>query len=43
MNTKIETYLNQLEKWQNELLQLQSIILDFSLTEEYKWRLQCMR
>lgn len=38
MNPQVETYLNQVEQWQDELQQLRSIILDCGLTEEYKWR-----
>jgi uncharacterized protein YdeI (YjbR/CyaY-like superfamily) len=37
MNQEINKYLNSLEKWQTELIELRKIILDCGLNEDYKW------
>ncbi|MDA3929790.1 MAG: YdeI/OmpD-associated family protein [Prolixibacteraceae bacterium] len=41
MNQKVDTYISNAAKWQNELETLRSIILDCQLTEEFKWRNPC--
>lgn len=37
MNPKVDAFLGNLEKWQDELKRLRMIILDCGLTEEVKW------
>lgn len=41
MNPKVDFYFNKAEKWQKELEQLRTIMLDCSLTEELKWGVPC--
>lgn len=41
MNPKVDEYLQGLEKWRNELLELRAIALDCGLSEEWKWRQPC--
>ncbi len=41
MNPKVDAYLNKVEKWQEELEALRTIILDCGLTEELKWGVPC--
>jgi uncharacterized protein YdeI (YjbR/CyaY-like superfamily) len=41
MNPKVDWYFNKAEKWQKELAQLRTIILDCGLTEELKWGVPC--
>ena len=41
MNPRVDTYLNKVEKWQEELEALRMIILDCGLTEELKWGVPC--
>ena len=41
MNPKVDFYFNKAEKWQNELTQLRTIVLDCLLTEELKWGVPC--
>lgn len=41
MNPKVDGYFSEAEKWQNELKQLRSIVLDCRLSEELKWRCPC--
>lgn len=41
MNTKVDQYLSKAEKWQPELEQLRSILLDCGLMEELKWGAPC--
>lgn len=41
MNPKVDKYLKSEEKWQEELEQLRSIILDCGLNEEFKWGVPC--
>lgn len=41
MNPAVDFYFNKAEKWQKELEQLRSIILDCQLTEELKWGVPC--
>jgi uncharacterized protein YdeI (YjbR/CyaY-like superfamily) len=38
-NPKLDGYFRKPRKWQEELVKLRTIILDFPLTEEVKWRL----
>jgi uncharacterized protein YdeI (YjbR/CyaY-like superfamily) len=41
MNPKVDFYFNKAEKWQEEIEQLRSIVLDCGLTEELKWGSSC--
>jgi len=41
MNPKVDTYLSSVDKWQEELEKLRTIILDCGLTEELKWGVPC--
>ena len=37
MNPKVDFYFNKADKWQAEITQLRTIVLDCGLTEELKW------
>src|SRR5712664_985625 len=41
MNPKVDVFLSKAKKWQGELSQLRTIILDCQLTEELKWGVPC--
>jgi uncharacterized protein YdeI (YjbR/CyaY-like superfamily) len=41
MNPKVDTFINNAQKWQEEFIKLRSIILDSPLTEELKWGVPC--
>lgn len=41
MNPKVDFYFNKAKKWQAEMEQLRTIILDCKLTEELKWGVPC--
>lgn len=41
MNPKVDFYFSKSEKWQDELEQLRTIVLDCGLTEELKWGCPC--
>ncbi len=41
MNPKVDQYLSTVDKWQEELTKLRTIILDCGLTEELKWGTPC--
>lgn len=41
MNPKADFYFSKSEKWQDELGQLRTIVLDCGLTEELKWGCPC--
>src|SRR6266516_3507456 len=41
MNPKVDWYFDKNEKWQKEIEQLRSIVLDCGLTEELKWGVPC--
>ncbi|PIQ22150.1 MAG: hypothetical protein COW65_04825, partial [Cytophagales bacterium CG18_big_fil_WC_8_21_14_2_50_42_9] len=41
MNPKVDFYFSKAQKWQEELAQLRTIILDCGLTEELKWGVPC--
>src|SRR6188768_2174490 len=41
MNSKVDFYFSNSQKWQSELEQLRSIALDCQLTEELKWGTPC--
>lgn len=41
MNPKVDFYFNKDKKWQPEVRQLRSFMLDCSLTEELKWGCPC--
>ncbi|MDB5230725.1 MAG: hypothetical protein JWN76_1530 [Chitinophagaceae bacterium] len=41
MNPKVDFYFNKAKKWQKEIRELRTIILDCGLTEELKWGVPC--
>ncbi len=41
MNPKVDSYLNKVTKWQEELVKLREIVLDCHLVEELKWGVPC--
>ena len=41
MNQKVDTYLEKVGIWQNELTLLRRIVLDCGLTEDFKWMHPC--
>src|SRR5882757_33577 len=41
MNPKVDFYFNKAQKWQEELEQLRTIVLDCGLAEELKWGVPC--
>jgi uncharacterized protein YdeI (YjbR/CyaY-like superfamily) len=41
MNPKIDAFLDEADKWRDEMTILRSIMLDFGLDEELKWGLPC--
>ncbi len=41
MNPKVDGYIRKAKRWQAELEQLRTILLDSPLTEEFKWRSPC--
>jgi len=41
MNPKVDFYFSKSKKWQKELEQLRTLILDCGLTEELKWGVPC--
>jgi uncharacterized protein YdeI (YjbR/CyaY-like superfamily) len=41
MNPKVDVFLSQAKKWQEEFEKLRMIILDCGLTEELKWGVPC--
>lgn len=41
INPKVDWYFSKAEKWQQELEQLRTIVLDCGLTEELKWGCPC--
>jgi uncharacterized protein YdeI (YjbR/CyaY-like superfamily) len=41
MNPKVDVYISEAKKWQEELEKLRTIILDCQLTEELKWGVPC--
>ena len=41
MNPKVDFYFNKAGKWQKEIAQLRTIVLDCGLTEELKWGCPC--
>jgi uncharacterized protein YdeI (YjbR/CyaY-like superfamily) len=38
MNTKVDDYISKATKWQAEIIQLRTLLLQCGLTEEFKWR-----
>lgn len=40
-NPKVDFYFTKAEKWQEELRELRTIVLDCQLTEELKWGVPC--
>ena len=43
MNPKVDFYFSKAKKWQEELEQLRTIVIDCGLTEELKWGVPCYR
>jgi len=41
MNPRVDFYFSKANKWQEELEQLRTIVLDCGLTEELKWGVPC--
>jgi uncharacterized protein YdeI (YjbR/CyaY-like superfamily) len=41
MNPKVDKYLGRLDKWQEEVEKLRTIVLDCHLTEDLKWGCPC--
>jgi len=41
MNTKVDDYICNAKKWQAEITQLRTLLLECGLTEEFKWRTPC--
>ncbi len=41
MNPKVDVYISEAKKWQEEFEKLRMIILDCQLTEEFKWGKPC--
>ncbi|HEY4786128.1 MAG TPA: DUF1801 domain-containing protein [Bacteroidales bacterium] len=41
MNPEVDVYFSKLQKWQEELERLRTIVLDCGLTEELKWHQPC--
>ena len=41
MNPKVDFYFNKAKKWQEELEQLRTLVLDCGLTEDLKWGVPC--
>src|SRR6187551_417170 len=41
MNPKVDFYFTKAKKWQEELKQLRTIVLDCGLKEELKWGVPC--
>ena len=41
MNPKVDFYFNDAQKWQAEIAQLRTIVLDCELTEALKWGCPC--
>lgn len=41
MNAKVDAFIENAKKWQAEIIQLRTIVLDCGLTEEFKWRNPC--
>jgi uncharacterized protein YdeI (YjbR/CyaY-like superfamily) len=40
-NFKVDAFIANAKKWQNELVKLREIVLDSELTEEFKWSQPC--
>lgn len=41
MNPKVDRFLGEAKKWQEEMTELRRILLDCQLNEELKWRQPC--
>ena len=41
MDSKVDDYISNAKKWQAEIIQLRTLLLDCGLTEEFKWRTPC--
>ena len=41
MNPKVDDFISEATKWQAEIKQLRTLLLDGGLTEEFKWRTPC--
>jgi len=40
-NPKVDEYIQNAKKWQDEFKKLRAIVLDSTLTEEFKWKVPC--
>ena len=40
-NPKVDEYIQNAKKWQEEFKKLRAIVLDSTLTEEFKWKVPC--
>jgi len=40
-NPKVDAFIANAKRWQEELKKLRAILLDSELTEEVKWRVPC--
>ena len=41
MNPKVDDFISNAKKWQSEIIQLRKLLLEYGLTEEFKWRNPC--
>ena len=41
MNPKVDDFISNAKKWQSEIIQLRTLLLECGLTEEFKWRNPC--
>ncbi len=41
MNPKVDAFISNAKKWQTEIIQLRTLLLECGLTEEFKWRNPC--
>jgi len=41
MSAKVDDYISNAKKWQSEIIQLRTLLLECGLTEEFKWRSPC--
>ena len=41
MNPKVDNFISNAKKWQSEIIQLRTLLLECGLTEEFKWRNPC--
>lgn len=41
MNPKVDEFISNAKKWQSEIIQLRTLLLECGLIEEFKWRNPC--